>query len=139
LIFRGGDKGRENSVLLLHNPKNIPGCSEEIGTSGLYHGGFDYIVSSSTTNSSSSSRSDGGGTDNNSDIDMDGNNFKFFFNYCEFTEDEIEELFASTEDGDAWASVQIHDTSIILNEEWDRGDCWRYIRNGIVSQMKESE
>jgi hypothetical protein len=137
LIFRGGDKGRENSVLLLHNQKNIPGCSEEIGTSGLYHGGFDYIASCHSR--SSSSNSSDGGTDNNSDIDMDGNNFKFFFNYCEFTEDEIEELFASTEDGDAWASVQIHDPSIILNEEWDRGDCWRYIRNGIVSQMKESE
>ena len=132
LIFRGGDRGRENSVLLLHNQKNIPGCSDEIGTSGLYHGGFDYLVSSSSDRTNHH-------TNENDMIDMDGNNFKFFFNYCEFTEDELEELFASNEDGDAWASVQIHDPSILLNEEWDRGDCWRYIRNGIVSQMKVSE
>ena len=135
LIFRGGDKGRENSVLLLHNQKNVPKCSEEIGTSGLYHGGFDYIAS---TASSSRSRSIGSDS-SDKDIDMDGHNFKFFFNYCEFTEDEIEELFASSEDGDAWASVQIHDTSLILNEEWDRGDCWRYIRNSIAQQLQQQE
>ena len=134
LIFRGGDRGRENSVLLLHNQNNIPGCSDEIGTSGIYHGGFDSIVSSSSTDHSNNSH-----TTNDSDIDWDGNNFKFFFNYCEFTEDEIEELLASNEDGDAWASVQIQDPSILLNEEWDRGDCWRYIRNSIVAQMKASD
>ena len=58
---------------------------------------------------------------------------------CFATEEELEELFTSNEDGDTWASVQISDPSLILNEEWDRGDCWRYIRNGIVSQMKVSE
>ena len=138
LIFRGGDKGRENSVLLLHNQKNVPKCSEEIGTSGLYHGGFDYIASTASSSSRSSSSSSAIGS-SDKDIDMDGHNFKFFFNYCEFTEDEIEELFASSEDGDAWASVQIHDTSLILNEEWDRGDCWRYIRNSIAQQQQQQE
>jgi Uncharacterized ACR, COG1678 len=134
LIFRGGDKGRENSVLLLHNQKYVPGGSEEIGTSGLYHGGFDSVVllNQSYTEKINTTTST---TTTTTTIDLDSNNFKFFFNYCEFTEDEIEELFRSNEDNDSWASVEITDPYILLNNDWDRGDCWRYIRNSILRQQ----
>jgi hypothetical protein len=135
LIFRGGDKGHENSVLMLHNQKHLLGCSPEIGTSGLYHGGLESVIDASTSTSTSSFRQPNSiisSTNRNSSVvDYDSNNFKFFFNYCEFTEDEIEELFLSNEDNDSWCSVEVTDPYLLLNNDWDRGDCWRYIRNTI--------
>jgi hypothetical protein len=111
LLFRGGDKGGDG-VILIHNHKEFG--LPEIGTfSGLYQGGWDAALAAC-----------GNGT-------ADVNDFKVFFNYCEFTEQEIEDLFRSKEDdGDCWASVEI-DSDLVLSEEWDRGDCWKRIRNSI--------
>jgi Uncharacterized ACR, COG1678 len=128
-MFRGGDKGRENSVLLLHNQQHIvtsnsiisssiSSNSGEIGTSGIYQGGWDAALQM---------------CQNTDDIDPAGN-FKVFFNYCEFTEDEIEDLLLSNENNECWASVEV-DSDIVLNENWDRGDCWRYLRNSISQHM----
>jgi hypothetical protein len=111
LLFRGGDKGGEG-VILIHNHKEFG--LPEIGTSsGLYQGGWDAALAASANG------------------EADVNDFKVFFNYCEFTEQEIEDLFQSKEDdGDCWASVEI-DSDLVLSEEWDRGDCWKSIRNAI--------
>jgi Uncharacterized ACR, COG1678 len=122
-IFRGGDTGGKG-VLLLHNQKplhpNHVNSVTEIGYSGIYQGGWDEIIQTSistSTNSDSSTAS-----------------FKIFFHYCEFTEQELEQILSSGDNDsstvDRWCSVEV-DSSIILNNEYDRGECWSKLRNAV--------
>jgi len=114
LLFRGGDKGGDG-VVLLHNRPELG--QVEIGGSGIYQGGWDAAVAAIEAKQS--------------DVDE----FKAFFNFCEFSEDELEDLLESTEDGDSWASVEVG-TDIVLSDQWDRGDCWKRLRNAVSQQMQ---
>ena len=108
-LFRGGDKGQEG-VILLHDQDDMG--QNEIGLSGIYEGGWQIALDSCAEGS------------------KDTKNFKAFFNYCEFTEDELEDLLSSAEDGDSWASVEVQ-PSVILDPDWDRGDAWSRLRNTL--------
>lgn len=115
LIHRGGDKG-DDGVILLHDIGND--ASQMIGTSDLYQGGWGEAIQACENGTATP------------------DNFKAFFNYCEFTELEVEDLLKSTEDGDAWISVEV-DRKLILSQEWDRGGCWRRLRNAVRDYTKQ--
>ena len=116
-LFRGGDKGGDG-VILLHSQPHI-GNGDEIGTSGLYQGGwqealaecFDYPQQAPPL-------------------------YKAFFNYCEFTEQELEDLMDCEEEGDAWMSVEVP-ADFVLNQDFDRGDAWAALRN-VILQVGQS-
>jgi Uncharacterized ACR, COG1678 len=113
-LFRGGDKGGDG-VVLLHNKEHLG--QSVIGLSGVYQGGWEEVLAACAAG------------------EADVNDFKLFFNYCEFTEVEIEDLLKSNEDGDCWASVEVA-TEMILDGDWDRGDCWRKLRNAISPSIR---
>lgn len=115
ILFQGGDSGND-TVMLLHAHGNSGiQCGEMIGTSGIYQGGLRDAMS----------LVDGD--------ELSCEEFKFFFNYVEFSEKELEAMLAATDtDGDAWTSVEVP-TTVVLNNHFDRGDAWSYLRN----QMKQ--
>jgi hypothetical protein len=112
-LFRGGDKGGDG-VILLHKNKELG--QSAVGDSGIYQGGWDAALEACAK-----------GTAKVED-------FKSFFNYCEFTEDELDDMLSIDRDGDSWMSVEV-DSKIILNQDWDRGDCWSHLRN-VIRQME---
>lgn len=114
LLFRGGDTGGE-IVILLHNREELG--QSVIGTSGIYQGGWDAALEACATGKA------------------DVEDFKVFFNYCEFTEHEIDDLLKSDEEGDSWAAVEV-DSDVVLSEDWDRGDCWKRLRNAVAQHMQ---
>jgi len=122
-VFRGGDKGGKG-VILLHKRSDLSGASS-IGDSGLYQGGWDAALAQCE-----SDRRDG-------DEERAADDYKVFFNYCEFTETEIENMLresTSDEEGDdGWMSVQV-DPDLAL-ADYDRGEAWSRFRNAVV-QMK---
>jgi len=109
LLFRGGDKGGDG-VILLHNQETLGQSS--VGVSGIFQGGWDDALQACKEGRAKME------------------DFKVFFNYCEFTEREIDDLLESNEDGDQWMSVEV-DTDFILNADWGRGDAWARIRNAL--------
>lgn len=103
LIHRGGDTGGEDAFCL--HSDNTLGL-EEIGKSKLYQGGDVEQIS-------------------------DRSKVKFFFNYMEFLEQELEDMLDIThDDGDCWSSVEVP-PEMILNPEYDKGECWTRLRNSI--------
>ena len=108
LLWRGGDRGGDG-VVLLHSREELG--QSPIGMSGLYQGGWEAAMEAATVENA--------------------DDFKAFFNYCEFTEAELENMLQSDEDGDAWASVEV-DPSFVLNPDWDRGDAWARLRNHVA-------
>ena len=48
-------------------------------------------------------------------------------------EQELEDLLDSTEDGDAWVSLEVP-ADFCLNPDHDRGDAWAALRN-VVQQL----
>ena len=114
-LFRGGDKGGDG-VILLHARDDLG--RPAIGMSGLYEGGWQDALEICETGENVDS-------------------FKAFFNYCEFSEKELEDLLDSVEDGDAWVSLEVP-PSFCLNPDFDRGDAWSLLRNA-VQQMELSE
>jgi hypothetical protein len=114
LLFRGGDQGGD-AVILFHSEESFG--LESIGLSGVYQGGWDAALEQCTTG------------------EADVDDFKIFFNYCQFTELEIEDLLKSNEEGDCWASVEV-DADIVLNSDWERGDAWQRLRNAVGAQMQ---
>lgn len=149
ILFQGGDAGND-SVMLLHSEGSghdvmdldgigdvgdetsqgqVQGqgqgqgqgqntkvnCGKMIGTSGIYEGGLYHAMD----------LVDGG--------ILDPERFKFFFNYVEFSDAELESMLTATDsEGDAWASMEVP-TNIILDNDFVRGECWSYLRN----QMKQ--
>lgn len=115
-VFRGGDQGQDG-VVLLHNCSDFFGAhqtSHEVAD-GIYQGGWDAALSACQRGSAHS------------------DSFKVFFNYCEFTETQLDALLQESDDGDSWMSVQVPST-MILSSEWGRGEAWARLRN-IISQM----
>ena len=107
-IFRGGDRGGEGIILLhAHADWNV----EEIGSSGVYQGGWDAALKAN---------------------EVDENSCKVFFNYCEFTEAELDGMLGmEREDGDAWMSLEV-DPTFVLDESYGRGDAWKRLRNAVL-------
>ena len=123
-LFRGGDKGQEG-VILLHNQHAIFADNAEeyqIGQSGIYQGGWQGAMEMLESPPDAQAN------------DGSHEQFKAFFNYCEFTEKELEDLLDSEEDGDAWVSLEVP-PEFVLDQDWDRGDAWRRLRN-TVKQME---
>ena len=106
LIYRGGDRGSDN-VFMLHNQRSV-GEGIEIGTSGIYQGGLQDALEACHKGTAKAE------------------DFKFFFNFCQFTEDELESML----DDDPWIAVEVP-SDYILNAEYDRGDCWKQLRNAL--------
>jgi putative AlgH/UPF0301 family transcriptional regulator len=109
-LFRGGDVGGD-AVLLLHSNQDIGTSNYEIGSCGIYQGGVQEALQRCQS-------------------PQDALQYKFFFNYCQFTESELEQMLAATNGDDAWMSVEVS-PSFILNPEFDRGDAWAFLRNTV--------
>ena len=114
LIYRGGDKGGD-SVFMLHNQESI-GNGEMIGTSGIFQGGLRQAVELCATGQAKAQ------------------DFKFFFNFCQFTEAELESML----DDDPWVAVEVP-SEMVLSAEWDRGDCWKQLRNLLRDEITEDD
>jgi len=124
ILFQGGDVGNDSAMLLHSFGKDLPclsetqedatrriECGDMIGTSGIYEGGLQTAM------------------DLVDDGLVDPEKFKFFFNYVEFTDKELDSmLHAIDSDGDAWFSVEVS-PGIILGTEYSRGQAWSYLRN----------
>lgn len=109
LLWKGGMKGGD-CAMMLHTVSSLG--QDEIGTSGVFEGG---LVSAMESVENGEHQSD---------------QFKFFFNYCQFTPTELDDMLSGVDDdGDAWVSVEV--PSDIVFADWNRGDCWRYLRNVI--------
>ncbi len=68
---------------------------------------------------------------------VDPERFKFFFNYVQFSDTELENILKETDtDGDAWASLEVP-PSLVLNNDFDRGDAWSFLRNQIKQMSGE--
>lgn len=101
LIFRGGESGGQEAFCL-HSIDTLG--LEEIGTSSIYQGGDVANLS-------------------------DPSSVKFFFNYMEFLEQELEDMLEIIqEDGDGWTSVEIP-PEMVLNSDYDKGEAWARLRN----------
>ena len=106
LIYRGGDKGGDN-VFMLHNQPGI-GNGDMIGTSDLYQGGLQDALLACQQGQAKPQ------------------DFKFFFNFCQFTEEELESML----DDDPWIAVEVP-SHYVLSAEWDRSECWKQLRNAL--------
>jgi len=114
LLFRGGDRGGDG-VILLHSRPEL--AQSAIGESGIFQGGWKASLQACA----------------NGDAEVD--EFKAFFNFCEFTERELEKMLAEGDDeGDAWISLEV-EPEIILDSTWDRGEAWTRLRNAIKQRM----
>jgi hypothetical protein len=116
ILWRGGDAGND-TVMFLHchriensSPMNKIGCS------GIYEGGLQEVKQRI----------------NSGELDSDG--CKFFFNFIEFREKELQSIMTETDsDGDAWAVMKVP-KEFITNGEYARGDAWSYLRNHMKSR-----
>jgi len=106
LIYRGGESGGQEAFCL-HSVDSLG--LEEIGTSRIYQGGeLDKIE--------------------------DPSKVKFFFNYMEFLEQELEDMLEIIqEDGDGWTSVEVP-PEMVLDSDYEKGEAWSTLRNAIYSQ-----
>lgn len=112
VLYRGGSEGGD-SVIMLHSF----GGREEIGTSGIYEGGLQEAMAACDNGNANPEQ------------------FKFFFNYCQFGVKELEDMLDDEEDGDAWVSVQVA-PSMVLNWDWARGECWKQLRNSVRQHIR---
>jgi len=83
-----------------------------IGTSGVFQGGLQEALQACRTGTASP------------------DDFKFYFNYCEFTEDELNNMM----NDEPWISVEVP-TRMVLSCEWDRGECWKQLRNNLRNDI----
>lgn len=116
-LFRGGYDGSD-AVMLLHSAGGKDGPVEttgpEIGSSGIYEGGIASAMEAVDAGL------------------IDQSQCKFFFNYMEFSLKQLDEMFGTVEDNDAWTSVEIP-PEMVLSSEYARGQLWAKLR-GIVKR-----
>lgn len=118
-LFRGGDIG-EDVVMMLHSHLNKASKESEqqivIGSSGIYQGGLSGFIDAVKRG----------------EIVYTANTIKFFFNYLEFTEKQLDLMFSddadSSSDDEGWMSVEVQ-PSIVLHTDYSRGSAWEKIRN----------
>lgn len=114
-LWRGGDAGND-TVMFLHCHGIENSSNNKIGCSGIYEGGLQEVKE----------RIDSG--------KIDSNGCKFFFNYIEFREKELQSIMTETDsDGDAWAVMRVP-KNFITNGDYARGDAWSYLRNYMKSR-----
>jgi len=112
-LYQGGDQGNDSAMMLHSHGQSGIGSGAMIGTSCIYEGGIYDAM------------------DLVDDGKMDSEKFKFFFNHIEFSDADLEGMLAATDsDGDAWASLEVP-SSVVLNNDFERGDGWSYLRNQI--------
>ncbi|GMH67003.1 hypothetical protein TL16_g04566 [Triparma laevis f. inornata] len=142
-LFMGGETGND-SAILLHKHVELSPPSQEILRAGavtrIFEGGLPLA----------SSCVDAGIYDGDMDlgVDDDENGFKFFFNYVEITHKEIEEInsqFKTKVAGiqveeeekrdvfEGWMCVDFDDADVVLNNRYERGECWKMLRNKLKS------
>jgi Uncharacterized ACR, COG1678 len=147
-IFRGGDTGQDGLILLRGKTEGSGSDGDSDSdettttateiTSGLYHGGWNEALAAG---------SQYGALDSGS-----RRKFKVFFNYCEFTEAQLEAMLASStgiatsdsasndddenDDDDAWVSLEVPPDAV-LNSEYGPGEAWANFRNA-VAQMRQA-
>uniref|UniRef100_A0A7S2VZZ4 Uncharacterized protein n=1 Tax=Eucampia antarctica TaxID=49252 RepID=A0A7S2VZZ4_9STRA len=114
ILFRGGDSGNDSAMLLhCRGGDIISSGNGEIGDSGIYEGGMQESMDTVD--------------DDKEGVTVD--DFKFFFNYMEFTEKELENMLLEEDsEGDAWISMEVS-PEVILNSDYNRGSAWSYLRN----------
>mmetsp|Transcript_13710 Transcript_13710/g.22483 ORF Transcript_13710/g.22483 Transcript_13710/m.22483 type:complete len:253 (-) Transcript_13710:41-799(-) len=123
LMFRGGRSGSD-SAMLLHSAGGPDGHVKgtgEIGSSGIYEGG---VVSAMEA-------ADGGLAN--------PDQFKFFFNYMQFRENELDDMFQGVVDDDGkideWVSLEVP-PEYVLDSDLERGEMWSKLRN-IIREIRE--
>lgn len=110
LLWRGGNSGKD-SALLLHACGGDD--AKPVGDSGIYEGGLDQAM------------------DLCNEGLTDASQYKFFFNFCQFSPTEMEQMLNDKyEDGDGWMSLEVP-PHIILSDDYGRGDCWKYLRKVV--------
>lgn len=121
LLFRGGNSGK-HTAMMLHSAGGPDGPipnSEMIGDSGIYEGGIVQAMEAVDAGI------------------IDADRCKFFFNYMQFREMELDDMFADVEDGDAWASLEVP-VEYVLDSDLERGGMWVKLHNA-VKKFRESE
>lgn len=122
LLWRGGNRGPD-AAMLLHSceTRDETSCARSIGASGIFEGGLQEAMDRCNE-----------GLSENGD-------YKFFFNYCEFSPTELEGMLKEVgEDGDAWMSVEVP-PQIVLSDLWNKGECWSFLRNTVKQRFAEEE
>mmetsp|Transcript_8303 Transcript_8303/g.12346 ORF Transcript_8303/g.12346 Transcript_8303/m.12346 type:complete len:251 (+) Transcript_8303:34-786(+) len=114
IMFRGGDRGND-SAMMLHSCGALVGensADEMIGSSGVYEGGLDAAMKLVDAE------------------EADPEWFKFFFNYLEFTESELEQILTETDsEGDAWVSLSVPSSFVLYDH--DKNEAWSKLRNKV--------
>ena len=123
LMFRGGRSGSD-SAMLLHSAGGADGhvkVGEMIGSSGIYEGGVVSAMEAADAGLASPDQ------------------FKFFFNYMQFRENELEDMFQGVVDDDGkideWVSLEVP-PEFVLNSDLERGEMWSRLRNTIQEILK---
>mmetsp|Transcript_13523 Transcript_13523/g.20875 ORF Transcript_13523/g.20875 Transcript_13523/m.20875 type:complete len:255 (+) Transcript_13523:30-794(+) len=123
LMFRGGRSGSD-SAMLLHSAGGADGhvkVGEMIGSSGIYEGGVVSAMEAADAGLASPDQ------------------FKFFFNYMQFRENELEDMFQGVVDDDGkideWVSLEVP-PEFVLNSDLERGEMWSRLRNTIQEIRK---
>jgi len=111
ILFRGGDCGADKAMML-HSAGALI-SSKKIGTSGIYEGGLRMAIETVE------------------DGDADIEEFKFFFNYVEFTVGEMESMMNDLDsNGDTWMSVEVS-PSFVLDGDLNRAEAWNSLRKRL--------
>ncbi len=113
-LFRGGYDGND-TAMMLHSAGGPNGPIKSvtmIGSSGIFEGGIVSAMEACDAEV------------------IDPDRCKFFFNYMQFTQKELDNMFGGVEDGDAWASLEIP-ADYVLNSDYERGQLWSKLRNVI--------
>ena len=118
ILFRGGDAGNDSALLLHSNAKIVEkDASEPIGNSQIFEGGLEAAMEAADEG------------------DIDPDSCKFFFNYVQFTDNEIENILQMEDPaGDAWSSCEVP-AEFVLNSDYGRGEAWSYLRNRMKEMM----
>eukprot|EP00594_Rhizosolenia_setigera_P007899 CAMPEP_0178969988 /NCGR_PEP_ID=MMETSP0789-20121207/19222_1 /TAXON_ID=3005 /ORGANISM="Rhizosolenia setigera, Strain CCMP 1694" /LENGTH=272 /DNA_ID=CAMNT_0020656303 /DNA_START=5 /DNA_END=823 /DNA_ORIENTATION=+ len=119
ILFQGGDQGPDTAIMLhsrgdsIHSKIKDSPQMRVIGTSGIFEGGLQIALDEAN--------------EGVSEVD----DFKFFFNYVEFTDAQMENMLDNEDsEGDAWFSVEVP-PSLVLDSDLARGDAWRSLRNKV--------
>ena len=121
LIYRGGGNSKE-SILLFHKHSDLDSETSTQIADNIYQGGLNE------------------GRNKILNGNAESTDFKFFFGYCEFTEEELEEMLNSSfeDENDTWTSVTVDNPDFILSTDWEKGDAYKYLRNSIKQQLDNS-
>ena len=114
LLFRGGYDGSD-TAMMLHSAGGMGGPIKSdtmIGSSGIFEGGIVSAMESVDAGV------------------IDPDRCKFFFNYMQFSQKELDNMFGGVEDGDTWVSLEIP-ADYVLNSDYERGQLWSKLRNVI--------